>query len=144
MLSVTYKQKKSNFVQHFRTINSSETTVYQELSNIYGVIQIILKKTDNMDTMWMVLSMLYPCCPRPGSAKTEDCRPTRSDLSNLDARYKNLDYVGGGEIFNKLAKKDNSEVHRTKAYTELFQVARGQKRKIISDEIDLLKQTFRE
>lgn len=110
---------------------NSESLVEEELSNFPPTIK---KNQDKLDNSWRN----YP----GGESSEVLSREKWKNLSNLDINYKNLDYAGGLQLFNKLPKKSNGEVHRTKAYREYFKVKSGQDRKVYSDFIDCLEQEY--
>ncbi len=110
---------------------NSESVVEEELSNFPPTIN---KNQDKLDNSWRN----YPGGEQLESSYREEWK----NLSNLDIKYKSLDYAGGLQLFNKLPKKSNGEVHRTKAYREFFKVKSGQDRKVYSDFLDCLEQEF--
>ena len=121
----------SNLEGKENEFEKSESVVGEELSNFPPTIK---KNRDKLDNSWRNY---------PGGEQLESKpREKWKDLSNLDIQYKNLDYAGGLQLFNKLPKKSNGEVHRTKAYREFFKAKSGQDRKVYSDFIDCLEQEF--
>ena len=69
-------------------------------------------------------------------------RETWRDVPNLPEKYKYLDYRGGMVFFNKLPRKADGSIHKTKAYNEVFKVSNRSLRKPLSEFMDLLEQEF--
>jgi predicted nucleic acid-binding Zn-ribbon protein len=63
--------------------------------------------------------------------------------SKLPKKFQNLGYDALLQLWSKLPKKPDGNVMKTKAYSDVFCVARSNDRKVVSEFIDWLSQEFR-